>query len=155
MVSVRIQAEDFDVGAEYQRLRASDSGAVVTFSGCVRGHNSIRALFLEHYPGMTERVLHSILEEARQRWHLNAVTVIHRIGEILVGEQIVFVGVASGHRGEAFAAGEFIMDCLKTRAPFWKKEIDADGERWLAAKPSDCEQAQRWHQVSTNDKSDD
>ncbi|MCV6603695.1 MAG: molybdopterin synthase catalytic subunit MoaE [Porticoccaceae bacterium] len=141
---IRVQRDDFDVGTEYQQLRDRNCGAVVTFSGCVRGEGDIDALHLEHYPGMTEKALADIVEQAKQRWPLAAVTVIHRIGRIVVGEQIVFVGVASGHRSEAFQAGEFIMDFLKTRAPFWKKEICKEGERWVEAKQSDTVKAQCW-----------
>ncbi len=141
---VRVQYEDFDVGVEYQRLRSTNCGAVVTFSGCVRGENGIEALYLEHYPGMTEKALASIAEDATRRWQVDDVTVIHRIGKIDVGEQIVFVGVGSSHRAQAFAAGEYIMDFLKTRAPFWKKEIGADGERWVEAKQSDVDKAGKW-----------
>ena len=142
---IRVQAEDFDVGVEYKRLRDRNCGAVVTFSGSVRAEDNIDALYLEHYPGMTENALQSIVDEAKQRWPLGAVTVIHRIGKIPAGEQIVFVGVASGHRSEAFVAGEFIMDFLKTRAPFWKKECRADSERWVEAKQSDTAKAGRWN----------
>lgn len=147
---IRIQHEDFDVAAEYRRLCNRDCGAVVTFSGNVREEKSagregdLQALYLEHYPGMTEKALQNIVDQAGQRWSLGGVTVIHRIGEIPVGGQIVFVGVASGHRGEAFAACEFIMDFLKTRAPFWKRERRASGERWVEAKHSDSQKAARW-----------
>ena len=141
---IRVQTDDFDVGAEYQKLRNRDCGAVVTFSGSVRAEGGIEALYLEHYSGMTERALEDIVQQARQRWPLGAVTVIHRIGRIDAGEQIVFVGVASGHRSEAFQAGEFIMDFLKTRAPFWKKELRKGSERWVEAKASDDQKAQRW-----------
>lgn len=144
-MDIRIQAQDFDVGAEYQQLRSDDSGAVVTFSGCARGGNGICALYLEHYPGMTEKALRDIVSQARERWSLDRVTVIHRIGAIAAGEQIVFVGVASGHRDEAYQASEFIMDFLKTRAPFWKKELRADGERWVEAKQGDSRRAGRWN----------
>ncbi|MDM3871884.1 molybdopterin synthase catalytic subunit MoaE [Porticoccus sp. W117] len=141
---IKVQTDDFDIGTEYQKLRDRDCGAVVTFSGCVRQENDLQALHLEHYPGMTECALEDIVIQAKQRWPLGAVTVIHRIGRIDAGEQIVFVGVASGHRSEAFAAGEFIMDFLKTRAPFWKKEIREDGERWVEAKDSDNQKVKRW-----------
>ncbi|MGS2724716.1 molybdopterin synthase catalytic subunit MoaE [Porticoccus sp. GXU_MW_L64] len=143
-MTVHIQQADFDLGDEYQKLRHKDCGAVVTFTGSVRGDNDIDALYLEHYPGMTEKALQDIVDRARQRWSLGAVTVIHRVGCLAVGEQIVFVGVASGHRSEAFAAGEFIMDFLKTRAPFWKKELSDNGERWVEAKQSDTDKAERW-----------
>ena len=124
-----------------------EDGAVVTFTGKVRNHNlgdSVKALTLEHYPGMTEKSLAEIVEQARERWPLGRVTVIHRIGEMWPGEEIVFVGVTSAHRGSAFAAGEFIMDYLKTRAPFWKREATPEGERWVDARDSDREAAERW-----------
>ncbi len=122
-----------------------EDGAVVTFTGKVRNHNlgdSVKALTLEHYPGMTEKSLAEIVELARERWPLGRVTVIHRIGEMWPGEEIVFVGVTSAHRGSAFAAGEFIMDYLKTRAPFWKREATPDGERWVDARDSDRRERQ-------------
>ena len=126
-----VSHDRFKVGDEYPWLAERDEdGAVVTFTGKVRNHNlgdSVKALTLEHYPGMTEKSLAEIVEQARERWPLGRVTVIHRIGEMWPGEEIVFVGVTSAHRGSAFAAGEFIMDYLKTRAPFWKREITAAG----------------------------
>lgn len=138
----------FCVGDEYPWLAERDEdGAVVTFTGKVRNHNlgdSVKALTLEHYPGMTEKSLAEIVEQARERWPLGRVTVIHRIGEMWPGEEIVFVGVTSAHRGSAFAAGEFIMDYLKTRAPFWKREATPDGERWVDARDSDHQAAERW-----------
>lgn len=157
---IKIQREEFNVGDEYQRLRklssddASDnkqsnasSGAIVTFTGLVRDlekDNRITALHLEHYPGMTEKSLEKIVEEAHSRWPLNAVTIIHRIGEIKVDEQIVFVGTASAHRDAAFASCNFLMDYLKTQAPFWKKAIMPSGEEWIDAKQSDSDAAKRW-----------
>ena len=130
--------ERFNVGTEYDWLAGRDEdGAVVTFTGKVRNHNlgdSVKALTLEHYPGMTEKSLAAIVEEARGRWPLGRVTVIHRIGEMWPGEEIVFVGVTSAHRGSAFAAGEFIMDYLKTKAPFWKREATPEGERWVESR---------------------
>ncbi|MCE0488742.1 molybdopterin synthase catalytic subunit MoaE [Pantoea sp. Mb-10] len=145
---IRVGSAPFDVGAEYHRLAAHDSdGAVVTFTGKVRNHNlgdSVAALTLEHYPGMTEKALGEIVDEARQRWALQQITVIHRVGALFPGDEIVFVGVSSAHRGSAFAACEFIMDYLKTRAPFWKREATAEGERWVDARDSDRQAAQRW-----------
>ncbi|WP_343551553.1 molybdopterin synthase catalytic subunit MoaE [Pantoea sp.] len=145
---IRVGVEPFDVGAEYAQLAAHDSdGAVVTFTGKVRNHNlgdSVAALTLEHYPGMTEKALADIVVEARQRWALQQVTVIHRVGELFPGDEIVFVGVSSAHRGSAFAATEFIMDYLKTRAPFWKREVTAQGDRWVDARDSDHQAAERW-----------
>ena len=141
---IRVQTDDFDVGVEYRRLCDLDCGAVVTFSGCVRREDSVQALYLEHYPGMTEKALQDIVDRAGERWQLGDVTVIHRIGEIPAGGQIVFVGVASGHRREAFEACEFIMDFLKTRAPFWKKERRNTGDVWVEAKQSDSDKAESW-----------
>lgn len=138
----------FDVGHEYRWLSEVDSdGAVVTFTGKVRNHNlgdSVSALTLEHYPGMTEKALNDIAFEARQRWSLERIRIIHRIGELFPGDEIVFVGVTSVHRSTAFAAAEFIMDYLKTKAPFWKREATQDGKRWVEAKDSDKDAAQRW-----------
>jgi len=145
---IRVGVEPFDVGEEYRQLAAHDSdGAVVTFTGKVRNHNlgdSVAALTLEHYPGMTEKALAEIVEEARQRWALQQVTVIHRVGELFPGDEIVFVGVSSAHRSSAFAATEFIMDYLKTRAPFWKREATEQGDRWVDARDSDHQAAERW-----------
>ncbi|WP_210504470.1 molybdopterin synthase catalytic subunit MoaE, partial [Pantoea ananatis] len=124
-----------------------EDGAVVTFTGKVRNHNlgdDVAALTLEHYPGMTEKALQEIIDDARQRWPLQRVSVIHRIGELFPGDEIVFVGVTSAHRSSAFAAAEFIMDYLKTRAPFWKRETTEQGDRWVDARNSDHEAAQRW-----------
>jgi len=138
----------FSVGTEYTWLAERDEdGAVVTFTGKVRNHNlgdSVKALTLEHYPGMTEKSLADIVKEARTRWALGRITVIHRIGEMWPGEEIVFVGVTSSHRSSAFEAGEFIMDYLKTRAPFWKREATPEGERWVESRDSDKDAASRW-----------
>lgn len=138
----------FNVGEEYQWLSGRDEdGAVVTFTGKVRNHNlgdNVSALMLEHYPGMTEKTLAGIVEDARERWPLGNVTVIHRVGELWPGDEIVFVGVTSAHRSSAFDAGQFIMDFLKTRAPFWKREATAQGDRWVEARDSDKQAAQRW-----------
>jgi molybdopterin synthase catalytic subunit len=145
---IRVGSATFSVAEEYAWLSAHDSdGAVVTFTGKVRNHNlgdSVAALTLEHYPGMTEKALTEIVEEARQRWALQQVSVIHRVGELFPGEEIVFVGVSSAHRSSAFAAAEFIMDYLKTRAPFWKREATAHGDRWVDARDSDHQAAERW-----------
>ena len=147
--TIRIQHQDFDIGAETALMRqlGNDTGAIVTFSGLVRefqDEQPIKALFLEHYPGMTDKSLHDIATQAAARWPLSGITVIHRIGELKPGEQIVFVAVSSAHRGAAFAAGEFLMDYLKTRAPFWKKCLLADGSHWVAAKDSDQAASERW-----------
>ena len=124
-------------------------GAIVSFVGLMRDINEgdeVSALFLEHYPGMTEKALETIVAEARERWSLEAARVIHRIGEVAPEEPIVLVAVASSHRGEAFRACEFIIDYLKTRAPFWKKETTSEGQRWVDARHSDDEAEARWHQ---------
>ncbi|WP_028874459.1 molybdenum cofactor biosynthesis protein MoaE [Tepidiphilus margaritifer] len=145
MWTVRVQVEDFDAGAEGERLQrvSPEVGAVVSFVGTVRG-GEVRAMTLEHYPGMTEKSLEALVEEARRRWSLVAATVIHRVGRLMPGERIVFVGVASRHRSEAFAACEFLIDRLKTEAPFWKKEETNDSTRWVEAKEGDEARARRW-----------
>ncbi|MGQ9426102.1 molybdopterin synthase catalytic subunit MoaE [Gilvimarinus sp. F26214L] len=146
---VRIQNNSFDPGAEHHALRRASSspGAIVTFTGLVRdfsGDQPITAMELEHYPGMTEKSLEAIIEEARTRWPLDQAMVIHRVGRLLPDEEIVWVGVSSAHRRAAFAACEFIMDFLKTRAPFWKKEFGPKGAHWVDAKESDEAAATRW-----------
>ncbi|MBZ6386174.1 MULTISPECIES: molybdopterin synthase catalytic subunit MoaE [Pantoea] len=145
---IRVGAAPFSMADEYAWLSTSNAdGAVVTFTGKVRNHNlgdSVAALTLEHYPGMTEKALQEIVDEARSRWPLQRVSVIHRIGELFPGDEIVFVGVTSAHRSSAFAAAEFIMDYLKTRAPFWKREATEQGDRWVDARDSDHQAAQRW-----------
>lgn len=150
-MKVRVQAESFDLNAEVEALRASrlDVGAVASFVGYARDVNDgsgVTAMTLEHYPGMTEKALAALVDEANTRWSLIDVTVIHRVGRLLPGDPIVLVAVASRHRGDAFAACEFIMDYLKTRAPFWKKEETAAGERWVEARASDDAAAARWEQ---------
>ena len=146
---IEVRHEDFDAGAEIREAerRSPLDGAVVSFVGIVRSRNdgnSIRSMTLEHYPGMTEKALAEIVEKARRRWSLGDVTVIHRVGELQVGEQIVLCLVASPHRAEAFEACEFIMDWLKTEAPFWKKEKTPEGERWVDARESDEARKARW-----------
>ena len=149
-MAVRVEREDFDVGAEVRRLTAgrSDIGAIVTFTGTVRsgaGGDAIAAMTLEHYPGMTEAELARVEAEAATRWPLQASLIVHRVGELKPGDNIVLVVTASAHRQAAFAAAEFLMDYLKTRAPFWKKETRADGgERWVEARDSDDQAAGRW-----------
>jgi molybdopterin synthase catalytic subunit len=148
-MSVRVQAGDFDVGQAVARLRAHERsvGAIAAFIGTVRDVNdaaSITGMTLEHYPGMTEAALEDIVDEARQRFDIVDALVIHRVGALLPGDQIVLVAVTSAHRGMAFQACEFVMDMLKTRAPFWKKERMPDGERWVEARASDDEAATRW-----------
>jgi molybdopterin synthase catalytic subunit len=148
-MTVRIQVEDFDVAREIAQLRANDPrvGAVAAFIGVVRDLNDaaeIRTLTLEHYPGMTEKALAGIVAEAKGRWDVYDALVIHRVGELKPTDQIVLVAVSSAHRGESFAACQFIMDYLKTRAPFWKKEKTPTGERWVEARTSDDDAAARW-----------
>ena len=147
---VRIQTDDFDAGAEMAALRAGrlDVGAAVSFVGIVRDANegaSVAGMTLEHYPGMTERAIQAIVDEAKSRWKIIDGLVIHRIGELKLSDQVVLVVVTGVHRGEAFAACEFIMDYLKTQAPFWKKEQTPGGGRWVEARSSDDEAAARWH----------
>lgn len=146
---IQVQRDDFSQDEQYTALRndCPKIGAIVTFSGLMRDFNDgddVSVLELEHYPGMTEKVLAEIIEQARGRWKLEGVRVIHRIGEMAPSDQIVFVGVSSAHRVDAFAACEFIMDFLKTRAPFWKKEKTRDGQRWVDAKDSDNKASERW-----------
>ena len=145
---ILVGPERFNVGTEYSWLAERDEdGAVVTFTGKVRNHNlgdSVKALTLEHYPGMTEKSLAEIVDQARERWPLGRVTIIHRIGEMWPGEEIVFVGVTSAHRGMSFQACEFIMDYLKSEAPFWKKEQTEQGARWVDARVSDEQALARW-----------
>ncbi len=146
MITIRAQAEAFDAGAEASALSAgrTDIGAIVTFTGLVRGDDNLHALTLEHYPAMTERAMAAIAAEAWGRWPLAGGTVIHRFGRLLPGDPIVLVVIASTHRGAAFEAAEFLMDWLKTRAPFWKHEDRGDTQHWVAAKASDDEAADRW-----------
>jgi molybdopterin synthase catalytic subunit len=145
MDTICVREEDFDPGYELSLLTAGDNnaGALASFVGLVRG-GEVQAMTLEHYPGMTEKALTGIVIAARQRWPLGAVTVIHRIGRLLPGDRIVFVGVASTHRQAAFAACEFIMDYLKTSAPFWKREETSTGAQWVDARDSDAEALSRW-----------
>ena len=146
MIATRTQAEPFDTAAETTRLTAgrTDIGALVTFTGHVRADGDLRALTLEHYPAMTDRQLAAIAAEAAARWPIRAGTVIHRHGRLLPGDAIVFVAIASPHRAAAFEAAEFLMDWLKTRAPFWKHEDHGDSQSWVAAKASDDAAASRW-----------
>ena len=148
-MSVSVQEADFDVGAEIEALTAGDAraGAVASFVGLVRDVNEgsgISEMTLEHYPGMTEKALQEIVSEAKSRWDIYAVRVIHRVGRLLPTDRIVFVAVSSAHRGEAFAACEFIMDYLKTSAPFWKREVTPEGARWVDAREGDDDAASRW-----------
>ncbi len=146
---VRVQQEDFDLSSEVAQLRAGDArvGAVAAFVGLVRDMNEgagVSEMALEHYPGMTEKALETIVAEARGRWDLFDALVVHRVGTLQPQDQIVLVAVTSAHRGEAFAACEFIMDYLKTRAPFWKREVTPAGARWVDARESDEGAAARW-----------
>lgn len=146
-LQAQVQEQTFDPGALQRALLGADSGAVVTFTGHVRGGtgaSAVTCLELEHYPGMTEHSLLAILEDASVRWPLLAAAVVHRVGRLAPGEPIVWVGVSATHRGEAFAACEFIMDFLKTRAPFWKKEHRPDGANWVESRSSDDRRAARW-----------
>ncbi|WED20890.1 molybdopterin synthase catalytic subunit MoaE [Vibrio sp. JC009] len=146
--SVSVIEEDFSVGDEYALLaQGTDAGAVAMFSGKVRDMNlgdSVTGLRLEHYPGMTDKALSEICEKAMARWPLLKVRVIHRVGDLDIGDQIVFVGVTSAHRGASFEACEFIMDYLKTQAPFWKKERTTTETRWVESRDSDHKAADRW-----------
>jgi len=151
-LSVRIQHEDFDAGAEIGRLRAGDPrvGAVASFVGVARDRNdgaAVSSLVLEHYPGMTEKAIEAIVNQAKARWSVIEILVIHRIGELKPLEQIVLVVATSSHRGDAFAACEFVMDYLKTEAPFWKKETTPAGERWVDARSSDELARRRWERL--------
>jgi molybdopterin synthase catalytic subunit len=152
MARVRVQTEDFDVGRELDSLTSGrrDVGGLASFVGLVRDANdghSIQGMTLEHYPGMTEKALEDICAQASARWKLLDIVVIHRVGALVPGDRIVLVGVVSGHRGEAFAACEFIMDYLKTRAPFWKREDTSTGPRWVEARISDDTAADKWGQT--------
>lgn len=149
-MTVRVQTEDFNLASELALFQSADAdiGAIVTFTGLVRDLNegdTVKTLTLEHYPGMTEKALAAIEREAQSRWQLSQSLIIHRVGALKPRDQIVMVAVASPHRAEAFAACEFIMDYLKTQAPFWKKEITNQGERWVEAKSSDDEALVRWN----------
>ena len=140
-MKVSVQTENFDLGAEVRAISSNPKiGAVASFIGLVRDV----AMTLEHYPGMTERAIEKIVEEAKGRWQVMDCTVIHRYGELKPTDPIVLVVVASAHRGDAFAACEFLMDYLKTQAPFWKKEQTPDGARWVEAKAADDKAAERW-----------
>ncbi|HUK11416.1 MAG TPA: molybdenum cofactor biosynthesis protein MoaE [Stellaceae bacterium] len=151
---IRVQAEDFDVGAEIERLTQDRRGigGIVTFVGVVRGGGKsepITAMTLEHYPGMTEKQLGAIEAEARERWPLEDVLIVHRYGRLLPGERIVLVVTASSHRQAAFEACEFLVDWLKTKAPFWKLEETKQGPRWVEARASDDNAAERWSTVQS------
>jgi len=147
---IRIDEAPFDPAdcTTWLEADAPQIGAVCTFTGLARDYGdqeSVNGLYLEHYPGMTENAIQAVIDEARARWPIQAVEFRHRVVPIMPGERIVFVGVSSSHRREAFEACEFIMDFLKTRAPFWKKELTRDGEVWVEQKESDRLSAARWH----------
>lgn len=148
---IRIQQDDFSITDACQMLRAKDprgTGALCTFTGLVRDfgdQSGVEAIYLEHYPGMTEKSLAAIVETAKTRWRLIDSLIIHRVGTLKISDQIVFVGVSSAHRADAFSACEFIMDYLKKDAPFWKKELGKSGAHWVDAKDSDAERAERWN----------
>ncbi|MCK5624047.1 MAG: molybdopterin synthase catalytic subunit MoaE [Alphaproteobacteria bacterium] len=151
-MSVSVQADDFDVGAEIKALSAdrTDIGAVVTFTGLVRdtaGGESVADMELEHYPGMTEKMLADIESQARERWALDEILIIHRFGRLEPGDRIVLVATASAHRKAALESCEFLIDWLKTRAPFWKLEETGQGEHWVEARESDDEAAARWEEA--------
>ncbi|HSG91313.1 MAG TPA: molybdenum cofactor biosynthesis protein MoaE [Pseudomonadales bacterium] len=161
-LDVRVSESDFDLGAEYEAVRraAPDAGAVTTFTGCVRDQvvlpagvesategvpgEAVTALLLEHYPGVTERSVEAVAQDAAARWPLLALTVVHRVGRLAPGDQIVLVVVASAHRQAAFDAARFVMDYLKTRAVFWKKELYGSGGRWIESRADDHAAAERW-----------
>lgn len=153
MIRIRVQPEVFNAGQEIEAITCDrrDVGAVVNFLGYVRDFNErpdVVALTLEHYPGMTEQSLHEIAESAQARWPLQAITIIHRIGRLTPGDPIVLVAVASAHRQAAFDACNFVMDYLKTQAPFWKKEHSRSGEYWVAARHSDSDAVRRWENAN-------
>lgn len=155
MMAIRVQTEDFDLDAEVAALRAGNAqvGAIVSFVGTVRDMSAgsgVSELELEHYPGMTEKALEDIVAQARDRWCILDALVVHRVGSLKPLDQIVLVAVTSAHRGEAFSACEFIMDYLKTRAPFWKKESTAEGARWVDARSEDDHAMEKWGVRSSN-----
>lgn len=145
---IQVQPQPFDQNAIYRWLSEQHSvGATTLFVGKVREMNlgdSVSGLYLEHYPAMTEKALREIVDEARSRWDLQRVAVIHRIGQLHTGDEIVLVGASSSHRGDAYAANEFIMDYLKTKAPFWKRETTDHGDRWIEGRESDQQAAEKW-----------
>ncbi|NKB28890.1 MAG: molybdenum cofactor biosynthesis protein MoaE [Rhodobacteraceae bacterium] len=145
-MSVRVQSDPFDAGAELTAFSGTvpGAGAVVSFTGIVRGDNDLAALEIEHYPAMTQSAIEAMVAEARSRWSLSGCLVIHRHGTLAVGEAIMMVATAAPHRRAAFEAADFLMDYLKSRAPFWKKEIGPEGAAWVAAKDSDEDDLNRW-----------
>lgn len=146
-VRISVQDETFDSGSELALLQSPGVGGIAVFVGIVRNVNeedTVSGLYLEHYPGMTEKQIGNIMEEAASRWNIAAATVIHRVGQLYPGDEIVFVGTSCAHRGDAFDACEFIIDYLKTRATFWKKETTNEGDRWLVTRESDVQTAAEW-----------
>lgn len=145
-MKIAVQDQPFDLGAEANAFAAghTDMGAIVTFSGLVRGDGGLSAMEIEHYPGMTQSAIAAIADEAVRRWSLGDVLVIHRYGRLVPGETIMMVATAAPHRKDAFEAAEFLMDYLKSRAPFWKKEIGPEGDGWVAAKDADEDALSRW-----------
>lgn len=149
MIDIRVQSDPFDIAAEQENLWRGhpQTGALVTFVGLMRDMNEgdrVSGMNLEHYPGMTEKALAAIADEAAGRWDLQGIRILHRVGELRPQDPIVLVAVTSAHRGEAFRACEYLIDYLKTRAPFWKKEITGSGERWVNARATDEDAASRW-----------
>lgn len=146
MSDIRIQADDFDPGAEIAALQdgAGNAGAIATFVGLVRGDGGMSSMTLDHYPGMCESEIAAHADQARKRWPILALRIVHRTGKLVPGDRIVFVGVASKHRQAAFQAAEFLMDYLKTRAPFWKLERRGENETWVAARADDDDSVRRW-----------
>ena len=147
-MTIKITEDDIDIKAEHEALKSQDAGAIVTFTGTVRDlpdGGGLNAMTLEHYPGMTESEIETIVNEAKARWPLKKVTVIHRVGRLLPTENIVFVGCSSAHRGVAFEGTNFIMDFLKTKAPFWKLEDGPNGSYWVEARDSDEKAIDRWN----------
>lgn len=149
---IKIQHEDFSISELYNKLRSTDqsgTGAICTFTGLVRDFgdgSDLTGIELEHYPAMTQKALEHILDEANSRWDIIDAVVVHRIGKLYVCDQIVFVGISSHHRADAFAACEFVMDYLKAKAPFWKKELKGSDSSWVEAKQTDVQRAQKWEQ---------
>lgn len=147
-IKIAVQQAEFDQNAEYRWLSEQHSvGATTIFVGKVRDLNlgdEVSGLYLEHYPAMTEKALHEIVEQAKQRWDIQRISLIHRVGQLNIGDEIVLVGISSAHRGDAYAANEFIMDYLKTKAPFWKKEQTPQGERWIEERETDLAAVEKW-----------
>ena len=148
MIDIRVQREDFDMALEYRAIgaRAGDCGAIASFTGLMRADDDVTALELEHYPAMTEKMLQTIAEDAAARWPLLAITLIHRVGQLEPGAQIVLVLTAARHRRDALEACHFLIDWLKTQAPFWKRETRGDTSQWVDARASDAAAAQRWQE---------